>query len=370
MSNYKILGMISGSSLDGIDIAHCTFTFNKSSSGKKQLIDWTLDETQTIPFESAWAERLKSAVKANALELLQLDREFGALLGKEASTFIIQNKLHPDYIASHGHTVHHYPEQGFTYQIGAGATLSENSGISVINGFRDQDVAAGGQGAPIAPAADAWLFDSSYTFFLNLGGIANISCRANQHFLAFDISGCNQILNALANQLGLDYDKNGNLAASGKMIQPLFELANKNPFFVQSYPKSLDNLWVETHQSLLFKQFDAPLTDKLYTAVQLIAFQVANSIKRLISEENLNLSTYKLLVTGGGALNNFLIQCLQEHCTPLNVFIEVPSKRIVEFKEAAMIALMGALRLEMIPNVMASVTGAKADTINGAIFAV
>ena len=370
MITHRILGMISGSSLDGVDLAHCTFHFERTSNNSLKLLNWQIDNAQTIAFAPEWYRRLSLATDHTALELLKLDREFGEYLGKTARIFILENGLNPDCITSHGHTVHHYPEQGFTCQIGAGSSIAETSGFNVINGFRDQDISQGGQGAPIAPIADAWLFDPDITFFLNLGGIANISCRTETKFLAFDITGANQILNALVSEIGLTFDKGGQLAASGQLNQDLLDLATQQEFFSQSYPKSLDNNWVKINQTQLFLNFEAPIKDKLFTACQLIGREIANAIGRLIDHEQLNKPKYRLLATGGGALNTFLVQSIQEHCLPLNVSLEQPEQQIIEFKEAAMIALMGALRIEKVPNVMASVTGAKTDTINGALFLV
>ena len=367
MIKYHILGMISGSSLDGVDMAACTFIFERTKDQSLKLVNWNIENADTAPFENDWYNRLKNADTATTKELLELNTSFGAYLGQLAKHFLIKNNFPADYIASHGHTVHHYPERGYTCQIGAGATISANSRLPVINSFRDMDMAMGGQGAPVAPIADAWLFDKGFTFFLNLGGIANISCRTPLGFIAFDITGCNQILNALINTVDQPYDQNGQLAAQGKLNPELFNIASKWDFLQTAYPKSLDNNQVKTNQTQFFLAYDAPLSDKLHTASQLIGHTIAQSIQRIIYDEKLNSSSYKLLATGGGAFNCFLLKCIQEHCKKLNVHIEIPEKKLIEFKEAAMIALMGALRLESIPNVMASVTGAEADSINGAI---
>ncbi len=367
MTEYHILGLISGSSLDGIDLAHCRFKTERTADDLFRLADWSIDECTTHPFTAEWYDQLAGANQLSATQLLVLDAEFGSYLGQVAKSFIQQKKLHPDYIASHGHTVFHHPEKFFTCQIGAGAMIAGHSGIPTISRFRDQDIALGGQGAPVAPIADAWLFDKAITFFLNLGGIANISCRTSDGFIAFDITGCNQILNALASTAGLDYDEDGRMASQGQLVPALLEAARSLNYFTQSYPKSLDNQWVKQNQTLFFLRYDALLHDKLFTACQFIAGEIARSIQLLRQKASLSDNSFRLLATGGGALNQFLIQCIQNHCQPLAVNIEIPDKTLVEYKEAALIALMGLLRLHSRPNVMASVTGARRDTINGIV---
>lgn len=368
MIEHRILGVISGSSLDGIDMAHCNFKFNRTSEGALQLTKWTLNACATYPFDPEWYSDLSDGTHASATDLLKLDQLFGKLIGSKASEFLSNRSLVADYIASHGHTIHHYPSDGFTCQIGHGASIVEASLTPAITGFRDQDIAAGGQGAPVAPIADAWLFDPAITFFLNLGGIANISCRSANGFFAFDITGCNQILNALAQTQGQPYDPNGKMAASGQLIPALLDEAMENPFLTLPYPKSLDNLWVKKNQTQLFLDFPGSTEDKLRTACQLIAEEIAKSIAQLVQKLALKSQSFRCLVTGGGAFNDFLMDCIQKQCHPIGVLLEKPEKDIIEFKEASLIALMGALRLERVPNVLASVTGAKRDTINGSIY--
>lgn len=358
---YHALGLMSGSSLDGLDLAFCRFIVDN-----QEITDWQLIVGETLPFSEKWITRLRNLPQQNALTFAQTNVYFGHYLGELVKEFCIKNKVKPDFIASHGHTIFHHPEQRVTVQIGDGAALAAFTGYPVICDFRSQDVAINGEGAPVAPIADQLLL-KGYDFYLNLGGIANISADINGEYIAFDIGGANQILNILANEAGLEYDDEGRLAASGTVHEELLNSVNGLPFFQQNYPKSLDNQWVMKNiaPAYVLNQ-DIPLEDRLHTACLQLAEQINLSIQQIIRRENLAKANYKMLVTGGGAFNKFLMDCIQKACPSIEVVI--PDTPLIAFKEAILMALMGTLRVVNRANCLKSVTGAKRDTIGGAIY--
>lgn len=356
---YKVIGLMSGSSLDGVDIAFCEFSLEN-----KEVTDWKILHAETIPFNEMWQARLINLPHQNAMAFSKTHTYFGHYMGELANNFLEKYAIEPDLIASHGHTIFHNPDQRLTVQIGDGAALAMKTGYPVINNFRAQDIAIGGEGAPLAPIADKHLLPG-YDFYLNLGGIANISCNINGRFVAFDICSANQTLNALAQELNLDYDEDGRIAKSGKLIESLFKRVNKLDYFHQAYPKSLDNSWVQQHLVAPFIEFGALWEDKLLTATEHLAYQVNHAISQIIEKENFKKDQYKMIITGGGAFNTFLVDCIRQYCKHVEVII--PEKTIIDFKEAALMALMGILRLENIPNTLHSVTGARHDTIGGVV---
>ncbi|NRB49627.1 MAG: anhydro-N-acetylmuramic acid kinase [Saprospiraceae bacterium] len=361
MTTYQILGLMSGSSLDGLDLANCQFSISEDN----QILSWDILQAETLPYSTVWQERLRQLPMAAALELARTDVAYGALLGKMARTFIQKHNLQPDYIASHGHTIFHYPEQKLSLQIGDGAAIAAATGYPVICDFRTQDIALGGQGAPLAPTADQYLF-TAFQCCLNLGGIANISVQTPRGYVAFDICGANQILNALVKPIGLEYDDKGKLAAGGQLIPELFQQSLSLAFFQEDYPKSLGNDWVMDHQTTAFCQYDAHVADKLHTATLMIAKLIADHLERVIEREGLTAEGLKMMITGGGAFNDFLVECIQAACGS-GIEICIPSDKVIGFKEAALMALMGLLRIRQVPNCLASVTGASQDSINGAL---
>ncbi|NUO02944.1 MAG: anhydro-N-acetylmuramic acid kinase [Saprospiraceae bacterium] len=362
-TNYKALGLMSGSSLDGLDLAFCDLKFTETGD----LTAWHLVASDTLPFSENWKKTLAELPSGSALQLAEAHAGFGEYVGDLVNLFLKKYQLVPDFIASHGHTIFHYPNKRFTTQIGDGAAIAARTGIMVIDNFRAQDIALGGQGAPLAPLADRVLF-SDYDFCLNLGGISNLTFKANNgRYVAYDIGGANQVLNALVQPLGLAYDDRGQLAASGKLNADLKTKADALPYFSQPYPKSLGNDWVRREHTPIFVEYDCPVADKLHTACRHIAGQIAVHLTQTLERENVKREQYKLLATGGGALNDFLIACIREACRDQQVEIVVPDARIISFKEAILMALMGALRLLGKPNCIASVTGAGRDAVSGAV---
>ncbi len=300
-------------------------------------------------------------------ELLLAHAHYGHYAGELVRDYLERTQIEPDFIASHGHTIFHYPNEQMTLQIGDGAAIAAETGYPVINDFRAMDVALGGQGAPLAPIADRMLLPG-YDFYLNLGGISNITGHAGEKFIAFDIGGANQVLNFLAQQVNKPFDENGNLAASGALHAGLLAQANALSYHELPYPKSLGNDWVQEALIPIFQHYNATIADKLHTACLHIAWQIAKQIGAIIEREQLNKEHYRLLATGGGARNTFLMQCIEQACSKIaDIEIVIPDPLIISFKEAAFMALMGVLRLENLPNCMASVTGASRDASGGAI---
>ncbi len=358
----KILGLMSGSSLDGLDLAFCEFQFEND-----EVLAWRIVQAETMPYSEAWQKRLRDLPHAGGRELLLAHVAYGHYLGELVHAFLDEHALTPDFIASHGHTIFHFPKEKMTLQIGDGSAIAAVTGYPVVCDFRAMDVALGGQGAPMAPIADRYLF-SEYDFMLNLGGIANVTARINDKYIAFDISGANQVLNKLVQPLDLEYDAGGQLAASGSLNETLLAQAAALPYHQLGYPKSLGNDWVQTQLIPIYMQFDALIEDKLHTACVQIAQQTAKELAQIIQKEHFVKKNYRLLATGGGAFNDFLIGCLQTYCQPLSIEIEVPDALIVSFKEAAMIALAGLLRMKQQPNCLASVTGASQNAIGGGVY--
>ncbi len=366
MRSFHCLGLMSGSSLDGLDVAHCRFTMHG-----KRLISWELCEAQTLPFPAEWQQRLRSLPSATALEFAAAHAAFGRLQGELVNDFLKKNGIEAaslDFIAAHGHTVFHDPAAGFTSQIGDGAALAAVTGCTVVCDFRTMDVAHGGQGAPLAAFADKMLF-AGYDFYLNIGGIANLTCNANGRYVAFDTGGANQALDALAGQLGLPFDKDGNLARSGKLESGLLDELNRPGYFSQPYPKTLSNQWVQENLVQPCLRSGISMKDKLHTATQHVALQIAHSIGQIIENEDFRKKSYRLFATGGGAFNVFLMECLREELAPVaEVELVVPPLGVVKFKEALLMGLLGLMRMEGVANVLATATGASGDTVGGGVY--
>ena len=357
----SIIGVMSGSSLDGLDLALCNF-----SSGEQQL-KWEIQQATTIQFNEDWINRLRNLPNASAIELAKADADFGILIGQAVSGFIDKHQLRPDLIASHGHTIFHYPEEHFSLQIGDGAAIAAACGYSVADNFRMQDVVLGGQGAPLAPIVDQLLFPD-YSLLLNIGGIANLSCRTQEGYIGFDITGANQLLNHLASLLGMKYDKGGDQASKGHLIKDLLDQVNQLPYFATLPPKSLGNDWVREQLIPLFDQYDTSVENKLHTACWHIAEQVAKAVKIYLPAKNMETSTNQMLVSGGGAYNDFLIRCIRSQIAQYNKLeIHIPDNKVIEYKEALLMALLGYLRLQKHPNCLPSTTGAAKAASTGAL---
>ncbi len=364
---YKALGLMSGSSLDGLDISYCQFDVEKKENGQLHIHDWQILAAETIGFSESWQARLSQLPTQTALSFAKTHTYLGHYFGDMVNDFINRYQIDPDFIASHGHTIFHDPMGRMTIQIGDGSAMAAVTGFPVISNFRNQDIAIDGQGAPVAPIIDKYLLPG-HDFYLNLGGIANITTVIPNKIIAFDICPANQLLNTLANRLNFEYDEGGQIAAAGKVLPDLLKEINRADFYRTSYPKSLDNKWSQT--AILSKIEDDPtaIPDQLCTFVEHIAYQIAFAIKQVIRKEQIVKEQLSLLATGGGAFNVYLMERLQFHCAQVaNVEVVIPNPDIIQFKEAALMAWMGVMRVENVPNVLKTVTGAKRDSINGAI---
>lgn len=361
---YYVLGLMSGSSLDGLDIAYCQLILD-ASKPDEPVVSWNLIEAETIPFSEQWQARLIHLPTQNALTFAKTNVYFAYYMGDLVNAFIKKHQLTVDFIASHGHTVFHDPDGRYTVQIGDGGALAAVTKQQVICNFRTHDIALNGEGTPLAPIADKLLF-AGYDFYLNIGGIANISCDLAGKFIAFDIGAANQVLNILAKQVGLPFDYDGQLAAKGKILPDLLARVNAIDFFAKDYPKSLDNQWILKNIIPIYMEAEASTEDKLRTACEQLALQLGQAVEQVIAKEGLDKKKYTILLSGGGTLNAFLVKCFQAHCPQLEFVI--PGKETILFKEAILMALMGALRIAGIPNCLNSVTGADRDTVGGGIY--
>ncbi len=348
---YNVIGVMSGTSLDGVDLAHIHFTIDPKG--------WQFEilETETLAYSSSWFNNLKNAVQFSESELVQLNKEYTQLLSEIIKTFIEKNAIENlDAVCSHGHTILHQPQNGFTLQIGNLPEIATLINQKVVCDFRVQDVKLGGQGAPLVPIGDQILF-SEYDYCLNLGGFSNVSFVENTTRIAFDISPVNTVLNFYANQLNLDYDDKGTMAQSGNLNQKLLDELNGLPFYNLNYPKSLGFEFVKETVLPLIERHLISRADKMHTFTVHVALQIANALTK---------KNGKLLVTGGGAYNDFLISEIQKQLPEMQIII--PDKKMLEYKEALIFALLGVLKLRGEINVLSSVTGAEKNHSSGEIY--
>lgn len=346
-----VLGLMSGTSLDGLDLALCEFHKENGT------IRFRILKAETRAYNDEWTAKLKAAPKLSTEAYLALHAEYGRFIATEVNSFLGHSGQRPSLIASHGHTVFHDPERGFSAQLGCGATIAAKTGISTVCDFRSLDVALGGEGAPLVPLGDKLLF-GDYQACLNIGGIANLSCEGpSGERLAFDICVANMLLNRLSERLGKAYDEEGKLAAGGKLNQNLLESLNALPFFQVKGPKSLGREWFESQLLPVMNASSSSVEDLLSTATEHVALQIAQSLSQYHIKE--------VLCTGGGALNNFLIERIKAH-SPAKLIL--PEPVILHFKEALIFALLGYLRASERCNTLASVTSASRDSIGGALY--
>jgi len=346
---YSIgMGLMSGTSLDGLDIAICRFEEKEGKYCYKVLY------TKEIPYSNVFRKRLLHAPKISAQELVSLDHDFAQFCSEQVLKVITESKIKPHFIASHGHTIFHDPQNGYTTQIGNGGLIAGKTDITTVSDFRTTDVGLGGEGAPLVPIGDQLLF-ADYDACLNLGGIANISYLKENQRVAFDISLCNIPLNHYANQKGLNYDQNGDLARSGEVNAELLKQLDALPFYKQDGPKSLGREFFESNFLPLLESFFITTEDKLATIVEHITNQIESQFP----------VSGNVLITGGGAFNLFLIEKMQQKT---ECQLVIPNQQIIQFKEAILFAFLGYLRLHEKINTLAVVTGAQEDSIGGAVY--
>lgn len=354
---FSAVGVMSGTSLDGVDIAYCRFE-KTGTKWKYRII-----KSATVPYRNTWKKRLLLAGNLKGFALQILHNHYGSYIGMVVKKFLLKHRLKVDFIASHGHTVFHCPEKKLTFQIGNGTFIAAASGYPVVCDFRSGDVALGGQGAPLVPTGDELLFPE-YDFCLNLGGIANISYRHNYKRIAYDICPVNIVLNYMSGKKGYEYDKNGEFARSGKINEKILSRLNALPYYKKNPPKSLGREWAEEYFFPQLEKNKISPEDKLRTCVEHIVFQIQRAI-RLFPLFTTKQKKPAMLVTGGGAHNIFLIERLKALC---NAEIIIPGRTIVDFKEALVFAFLGVLRWRREINCLKSVTGAKRDSCCGTIF--
>lgn len=348
---YNTIGVMSGTSLDGVDLAHIKFNLINNK--------WTFEilECETIAYSNDWITKLKSAVDFSEEELTLLNQNYTNLLATIIRNFIEKHKIIDiDAVCSHGHTILHQPQNGFTLQIGNLPQIADLIHQTVVCNFRVQDVEFGGQGAPLVPIGDRILFHD-YKYCLNLGGFSNVSFEENDVRIAFDISPVNTVLNFYANQLGFDYDDEGQISAGGKVHDSLLNELNALNFYQKKHPKSLGFEFVKEVVFPIIENYSISIEDKMRTFSEHIAQQIALALP----DKN-----GSLLVTGGGAYNVFLIKRIRHYLPEMTIVI--PEKKLLEFKEALIFALLGVLKLRNEINVLASVTGAREDHSSGNIY--
>lgn len=355
--HLQAIGLMSGTSLDGLDACCCTF---HRTNGKWHF---HIDAARGYSYPEELKYKLGTgAQQMSALEFITFHSAYGRFLGERVNDFIHEFGVHPDIIASHGHTIFHEPQKRIMFQIGDGAAIAAETGIPTVSDFRRLDIMLGGQGAPLVPIGDRLLF-ADYDFCLNIGGFSNISFEKDGQRIAFDISPANYVINHYCRQIGLEFDRDGQLARQGTVCQPLLDQLNGMDFYQQAGPKSLGREWVEKEVYPLLDSYGLKREDLLRTFYEHAAWQVA----RVVTKAAASGRTPQMLVTGGGAYNKFLMERMAALC-PCSIVI--PDKQIIEYKEALIFALLGTLYMADEPSCLASVTGAGKDNIGGMLFKV
>jgi anhydro-N-acetylmuramic acid kinase len=356
MNKLNIIGLMSGTSLDGLDIVYSEFTFGTN----QELIEFEVIQSKSYDYSNEFIQELKKSTELNVVDFLKLDKKIGSVFGHHVNDFISKFKITKDEIhaiASHGHTTFHQPENGFTSQIGCGDTIAVLTGIPLINDFRTKDVILGGQGAPLVPIGDFNLFKNEADSFLNLGGIANISFKSHNEVIAFDICPANLPLNKIVHQkLQLNYDEGGKIASRGTIDENLLKQLNRLDFYKETSPKTLGTEWLESQFYPDIEKIELGTSDLLATIIR----HEVEQISEVLVKNNLS----SVFVTGGGALNTFFINELKSIYTGKVI---IPNKEVIEFKEALVFAFLGALYLNKQPNILKSVTGASRDSIGGVL---
>ncbi|MGA9639090.1 anhydro-N-acetylmuramic acid kinase [Flavobacterium sp.] len=349
--SYTIIGVMSGTSLDGVDLAQIEFTITNNQ--------WNFEiiHCETIAYNRSWISILKNAITFAEDDLQELNHDYTLLLSSIISNFIEKHQIKDiDAISSHGHTILHQPHIGYTLQIGNLPEIAKLTKQTVVCDFRVQDVQLGGQGAPLVPIGDQILF-SKYNYCMNLGGFSNVSFEENGNRIAFDISPVNTILNYYANQLGMDYDDKGQISSTGEIQNELLKELNSLNFYQQKYPKSLGFEFVKEIVLPMIESYPIAIKDKLATFTEHIAVQIALALPNKNST---------LFITGGGAYNDYLIESIKNHLPEMKIII--PEATILEYKEALIFGLLGVLKLREEVNVLGTVTGAKKNHSSGFVY--
>ncbi|HIE16409.1 MAG TPA: anhydro-N-acetylmuramic acid kinase [Bacteroidales bacterium] len=348
---YNVIGLMSGTSGDGLDMAYCKFNYN----GKHW--NFVIDQAITFDYPEYLLDSMRIADTLSASDFLKLHNTVGIFFGNQVNRFIRDNKLSVHFIASHGHTVFHQPNERLNFQIGNPQIIRQITGLPVVADFRTQNILNGGQGAPLVPIGDKLLFHQ-YHYCINIGGFSNISYENNKkQRIAFDICPVNIVLNMLAKSKHKTFDKNGEIGKKGKIYLPLLKELNKLTYYQQSPPKSLGKEWITAFFLPILNYYNIPIEDKMRTIYEHIVIQFQNVLN--------NLPVGTILLTGGGTHNHFLVELLQKN---INHKIIIPEKKIIDYKEALIFAFLGVLRMENITNCLSSYTGSNSDMVCGVIF--
>lgn len=350
MTTYKIIGSMSGTSIDGIDLALIEFSVAND-------INYKFLASKTYKYSEDWVQKLRYNPTISAADLFKLDHEYAIYSAEVINKFIQEfdlNREEINCVAHHGHTYLHRPDLGYTFQLGCSPILSDLVQLDFITDFRKEDVALGGQGAPLVPIGDLYLF-KEYDACINLGGFMNISFQEGNSRTAYDLGSFNYILNHLANKLGLEYDKEGSIARSSKADSSLLEKLTKLDYYQRELPKSIGAEYAEAYIIPLVDQFETTVAISTYTkhAALIVAKEVDNH------------SFKKILLSGGGAHNLYFIDLLQELTT---AEIVVSNQELTDFKEALIFALLALLKREEKINVLSSVTGSNTDHSAGILY--
>ena len=343
-----MLGVMSGTSLDGVDLVLARF----HEDGERWR--WEILAGEARSYTEEWREKLSAAFSMEAPQLLALHAEYGHYLGGVVRSFLA-GKVVPLAVVSHGHTVFHRPDEGYTFQLGEGSAVAAESGLPVVYDLRAADVALGGEGAPLVPVGDWHLF-GDYGLCLNLGGFSNVSYESEGRRIAFDICPVNLAMQHLVKPLGLAYDRDGELGRAGRVDERLLAELEALDYYHQPPPRSLGREWLEEVFLPLFDRSALAPQDKLRTLYEHIVRQIVGQTAARHDG--------RMLVTGGGAHNRFLMELLRQQF-PGEVVI--PSAQVVDLKEALIFAFLGLLRLLGRPNTLASVTGALRDVVAGSV---
>lgn len=340
---------MSGTSLDGLDISFCNYTHSNSG--------WNFEilACDCIQYDNRIKKQLLSAYTASGRQLAEIDHEFGRYIGHQVNDFIFKHNISPELIGSHGHTIFHDPSKRYTLQIGSGAQIAAETGMCTITDFRSGDVALGGQGAPLVPAGDKYLFQE-YDACLNLGGFANISFSKDGVLTAYDICPVNFVLNNLAQKVSLPFDRDGELASRGRFLSDMYvALEGINQYLSKKKP-SLSHEWVEENIFPVIS-LDCSIQDILHTYTLHVAERIRTELNQL--------EIKNVLITGGGVRNTYLLNKISEGCTKK---IIVPEEQIIDFKEAVIFGFLGLLRFRNEINIFSSVTHARKDSVGGCIY--
>jgi len=353
--NYKVIGLMSGTSLDGVDLCYAHFV-HKNKKWSYQII-----ACQTIEYPNELTEKLLITTHSSAEQLFILDKQLGVFFSEVINGFIEKHKIERnkiDAICSHGHTVFHQPDKQISVQIGCGATIARHTQLPTIANFRQKDVLYGGQGAPLVPIGDLMLFSNVADSFLNIGGFANFSTiKNNEITVASDICPVNNLINYYARQQGKHYDKNGEIAKNAIVSTTLLDKLNNLSIYKQETMPSLGWEWVEKIVIPIVDNFPVSIAEKIATITKHAITQIANRLNECHSKS--------ILVTGGGALNTFLIDELKKSVTG-NIICA--SQQLINFKEALVFGFLGVLFLENVPNCVHTVTGATKSVIGGVLY--